>query len=86
MAENNEKTPAKISANALTKVINDHSEFATDTERQIRDTLREFLFPTIPPGQDVTAKAVSNRLKRHANEPVKKGETTFILRRTNRHA
>ena len=42
--------------------------------------LREFLFPAMPPNQDVTAKAVSNRLKRHANEPVKKGDTTFILR------
>jgi hypothetical protein len=73
----------QVSANDLTKVINDHqSGYASDDDKNLGGTLREFLFPALPVGHDVTAKAVSNRLKRHADEPVKKSDTTFILKRT----
>ena len=75
--------PKQVSSNDLTKVINDHqSGYASDDDKNLGGTLREFLFPALPVGHDVTAKAVSNRLKRHADEPVKKSDTTFILKRT----
>ena len=57
----------------LARMVNDQSEYRLDEERQRAATVREFLFPTTPPGQTVTAKAVGKRLKRHIGEPVKRG-------------
>ena len=70
----------KFKATDVERMVNDHSEFASDDERERCATLREFLFPTLPPNQIVTAKATGKRLKRHIGEPVKAGDTTLILK------
>ncbi len=67
-------------AAALARVLNDQSEYRIDAEKERVATLREFLFPTAPPNQTVTAKAVGKRLKRHVGEPVKRGDCTLILK------
>ena len=69
-----------IPAADLARVLNDQSEYRIDAEKEQVATLREFLFPTTPPNQTVTAKAVGKRLKRHIGEPVKRGDYTLILK------
>ena len=43
--------------------------------------LREFLYPAAPPDYMATPKSAGKRLKNHLDEPVKKGNYTYILRR-----
>jgi hypothetical protein len=66
----------------LAKMLNDQSDFRGDTEKERAATLREFLFPTAPSGQVITAKSASKRLKRHYGEPVQANKRTLILRST----
>jgi len=56
------------------------TEFTPDPEKQRRETLRDFLAPNLQPGQIVTVKAVSKRLRSHLGEPVAHGGQTLILR------
>ena len=70
----------KFQAADLALKVNDQSEYTPDAERERNVTVREFLFPTTPPGQVVTAKAVGKRLKRHIGEPVRQGDRTLILK------
>jgi hypothetical protein len=65
---------------ALAKALNDTSAFQGDTEKERMDTLREFLFPGLPQGQTVTAKAVGKRLKKHVGEPVRVADRTLTLK------
>jgi hypothetical protein len=71
---------AKSLAADVARLVNDHSEFASEGERQRGTVLREFLFPTAAPNQIVTAKSVGKRLKRHVGEPVQRGHDTLLLR------
>lgn len=64
----------------IARMINDQGEYRADAQRERAATLREFLFPTLPPNQTVTAKSVGKRLKRHVGEPVKRGEQTLCLK------
>ena len=64
----------------VARKVNDQSEFTPDAERQRNATVREFLFPTTPPGHTVTAKSVGKRLRRHVGEPVTQGGRTLILK------
>lgn len=59
-------------------LANATGEWANERERAM--TLREFLFPGIPPNQAVTAKATSKRLKRHVDEPVPSDGQTLSLK------
>jgi hypothetical protein len=66
----------------LAKMLNDQSDFRGDAEKERAATLREFLFPTAPQGQTITAKSAGKRLKRHYGEPVQANNRTLILRST----
>jgi hypothetical protein len=61
-------------------MLNDQFDGRTNDEKDRAVTLREFLFPTAPAGQVVTAKAAGKRLKRHVGEPVKVNDRTLILK------
>jgi len=74
------KKAGPFQAADLARRLNDQSEYRIDAEKERVATLREFLFPTAPPNQTVTAKAVGKRLKRHIGEPVKRGDRTLILK------
>jgi hypothetical protein len=68
-------------AKEIAELINNKSDYVTEADTQLAMTLREFLFPDIPPGQLVSAKAVGKKLGRHAvGEPVMSGDQTLILR------
>jgi hypothetical protein len=67
-------------ASDLAKMLNDTSAYQGDTEKERAATLREFLFPALPQGQTVTAKAVGKRLKKHVGEPVRAGDRTLTLK------
>ena len=47
---------------------------------QVRDAFRECFFPTLEPGQRVSAFAVGRRLKSRVDEPVRGDGVTLILR------
>jgi hypothetical protein len=64
----------------LAKVLNDQSAYQGDSEKERAATLREFLFPTLPQGQTITAKSAGKRLKRHQGEPVKVNDRTLVLK------
>jgi hypothetical protein len=61
-------------------MINDRSEYSTDTARARNAATREFLFPNQPPNRDVPNEAVGRRLKKHVGEPVPLGKQTLMLR------
>jgi hypothetical protein len=63
----------------VARLINDQSEFRSETEKQRSETLREFLFPKLLPGHTATAKATGNQLKKHLGEPVMRGARTLTL-------
>jgi hypothetical protein len=44
-------------------------------------TVREFLFPGVDASYVFSAKSLGRKLKRHLDEPVKKGRRTLVLRR-----
>jgi hypothetical protein len=64
----------------VAKLANATGEWANEREHAI--TLREFLFPGIPPHQAVTAKATGKRLKRHVDEPVPRDGNILSLKQT----
>jgi hypothetical protein len=64
----------------LAKLINDQSEYRSSVQIERSATVREFLFSERPQNQDVTAKAVGKRLKRHIGDPVRYGAITLILK------
>jgi hypothetical protein len=70
----------QFQATDVAKLINTTGEWATDTAREAGSTLREFLFPAIPPNQAVTPKATGKRLKRHIDEPVPRNGKSFSLK------
>jgi hypothetical protein len=70
----------EFSAADVARMANDQSAYTSDADRQRDVTVREFLFPSTPHGQTVTAKAVGKRLKRHLGEPVQRGDHTLILK------
>ena len=79
MVEDDGLKPAQ--AKEIAELINNKSDYVTEADTQLAMTLREFLFPDIPPGQLVSAKAVGKKLGRHAvGEPVTSGDQTLILR------
>jgi hypothetical protein len=71
---------ALFQAADVVKLANATGEWAN--ERDHATTLREFLFPTIPLNQAVTAKATGKRLKRHVDEPVPCNGNTLSLKET----
>ncbi len=67
-------------SNDVGRVINDQSDYRTEAEKQAAQTIREFLFPNLPPGHTVTAKAIGKRLKRYVGDPVRYGARTLVLK------
>jgi hypothetical protein len=74
--------PGMFKSNDIGRSINDQSEFRTEVEKQQAQTIREFLFPNLPPSHVATAKSIGKRLNRHIGEPVRRGDKTLILRST----
>jgi hypothetical protein len=70
----------KFKSTDIAKLINNRSEYQIDTDKQCASVLREFLFPRLPEGQDVTAISLGKALKRHIGEPVTTGDRTLILK------
>ena len=63
----------------IAKILNYRGEYPVrDIQRAV--ILREFLFPKLPPTQDVSAKAVSAALKSQLGSPVRIGKQTMILK------
>ena len=79
-ADGSPKATGPFQAAHMARMVSDQSEYRLDDERERAAIVREFLFPTAPPGQIITAKAVGKRLKRHIGEPIKRGDTTLILK------
>jgi len=71
---------AYFDAGEVAAMVNNRSEFFTETELQRNQILREVLFPNAPPSLIATAKAVGKRLHRHLGEPVNRDGKTLILK------
>ena len=71
---------AKFKASDITKILNYRGEYHGDGDIERAVILREFLFPKLPPTQDVSAKAVSAALKSQLGSPVRIGKQTMILK------
>jgi hypothetical protein len=54
--------------------------YRSDQVRERSEILREYLFPTIPRNQLISAKAVGRRLKNHLGEPVRRNGKVLILK------
>jgi hypothetical protein len=74
------KDAAKFKASDITKELNNRSEYQGNEGTELAVVLREFLFPKLPPTQDVSAKAVGKALKRQVGAPVQRGNQTLILK------
>jgi hypothetical protein len=70
----------KFQASEVATLLNYHGEQQSNEDRERVATLREFLFPKMPPNQDLSAKSVGRAIKRHVGEPVKAGDRTLILK------
>ena len=65
----------------LAKLINDHqSNWVPEGDRELGSTLRELLYPTLPPGQSVSAKSVTRMLNKYLGNPVRTGQQTLVLK------
>ena len=65
----------------LAKLINEHqAQWVPEDDRELGTTLREFLYPTLPPGQSVSAKSVGRMLSKHLGNPVRIGKQTLVLK------
>lgn len=65
----------------LAEMINNHqANWVIDTDRELGSTLREFLFPTLPQGQTVSAKSVGRLLNKYLGNPVRMGQQTLVLK------
>jgi hypothetical protein len=65
----------------LAEMINNHqANWVIDTDRELGSTLREFLFPTLPQGQTVSAKSVGRLLNKYLGNPVRTGQQTLVLK------
>ena len=60
--------------------VDDSYGGASEAEREIAMTLREVLFPDLPPNQTVGPKATGRRLKRHVGGAVQHDGKTLCLR------
>ena len=66
--------PMTFDAAEVARLVNDQAN-------QHGAALREFLYPGAATFYTATPKSVAKRLKNHLDEPVKRGESTLILRR-----
>jgi hypothetical protein len=84
------KTFQSIDVSRLININPKNDGLFNDTperEKERAAVLREYLFPTLSPGQTVTAQAVTRRLKTHIGEPVRRGGKILILRKgQNQHS
>jgi hypothetical protein len=69
-----------FSAADATRLINEQSEYASTIDKECGASMREFLFPAIPPNQLVTPRSLGKRLKSRVGEPVKVAGRTLILK------
>jgi hypothetical protein len=71
------KWPDQFTASDVSKEINS-GEF----QNPLRDTLRDFFYPTMSSHQVVTisSKSVGKRLKSHVGEVVRRSDRTFVLK------
>jgi hypothetical protein len=76
----------EFQAKDVSKVINNHDSSGAVDFSGRPEILRELLFPSHTPGRVVTPKSVGWALKRHANNPVRYGTETLILRRVESEA
>jgi hypothetical protein len=72
----------KFKAVAVASMLNVDDSYAgaSEAEREKAMTLREVLFPDLPPNQTVGPKATGRRLKRHVGGPVQHDGKTLCLR------
>ena len=68
------KWPEPFTASDVAGVIN--NPYPDEDEQ----TLREYLLPGALPNHVFSAKSIGKRLKQHADEPVRSGERTLVLR------
>jgi hypothetical protein len=68
------KWPEQFTASDVAGMIN--NPYPNDDEQ----TLREYLLPGALPNHVFSAKSIGKRLKKHAEEPVRSGERTLVLR------
>ena len=78
LAEMAEEWPSETEFKAaeVAEIINDRSH----SYNQRGFILGEFLFPGAPFGFTVSARSVANRLKKHRDGPVKRGDRMLVLR------
>jgi hypothetical protein len=77
------RTRVERKATGRTFSAADLAPWISDTNRYpnpVRDAYRECFFPTLEPGQRVSAFAVGRRLKSRVDEPVRGDGVTLILR------
>ena len=70
----------RFQASGVARSLNDRSEYQIDVDKERAAILRDFMFPKLPPNQDVSAKAVGKVVKRHVGEPVLAAGVTLILK------
>jgi hypothetical protein len=68
------KWPEQCTASDVAGMINNPSP------NEDEQTLREYLLPGALPNHVFSAKSIGKRLKQHADEPVRSGERTLVLR------
>jgi hypothetical protein len=78
--ESDPKAIKLFQAADVAKFANAIGDFANDRENAM--SLREFLFPTVPLNQAVTAKGASKKLKPHVDEPVPCNGEILCLKET----
>ena len=65
----------------VAKLVNHNGDAVAEDTREQAITVREFLFPHIPPAAAISSKSAGKRLRRHVDEPVRGGDgQTLILR------
>ena len=70
-----ERWPGQFTASDVAGMIN--NQYPNEDE----STLRDYLLPGAPPHHVFSAKTVTRLLKRHLDEPVKRGGRALVLRR-----
>jgi hypothetical protein len=61
-------------ATDLATLLNYRGDFQSIEDKERAAILRDFLFPKVPPNQDVSAKSVGRMMKSRVGEPVKAGD------------
>ena len=66
----------------VAKLINHNGDAVAEDTREQAITVREFLFPHIPPAAAISSKSAGKRLRRHVDEPVRGGDGQNLILRS----